>query len=318
MAEDTWVLNEKRMDERGFLDHCLSLMEERTRMLEFELNRFRDGLLVCVYDQPDRLQHMFWRVEDTGHPAYREDLAKQYGHVIGDVYERLDHVVGKVRAAHPDADLLVMSDHGCKSFRRAFHVNRWLAERGFLAHRSTGNANDPDQLHFEGVDWSKTQAYALGLVGIFINLRGRESQGSVTYGQQREKVIAELVEQLMDFKDPETGERVVNRAIAREAAYRGPHIPDAPDLILAYNAGYRASWQTALGGIPAPTLEDNLMAWSGDHCIDASLVPGVLLSTRKLGTSTPHIMDIAPSVLSFFGLSPDTAHEGASFWAGTA
>lgn len=315
MAEDTWVLNEKRIDEDGFLAHCQQLIAERTRMLDFELGRFKEGLLICVYDQPDRLQHMFWRVEDAGHPAYRAELAERYGNVLRDLYGQLDTIVGSVRRAQPDADLMVMSDHGCKSFRRAFHVNRWLAGQGYLVHHTSTPGDDPERLHFEGVDWSRTQAYALGLVGIYVNLRGREACGSVAYGTDAERVKCEIRERLSALRDPTTGEAVVNRVLLREEIYRGPQIPDAPDLILAYNAGYRASWQTALGGAPATSLEDNLLAWSGDHCIDARLVPGVLLSTRRIESASTHIMDIAPSVLAYFGLDADSRHEGKSFWS---
>jgi predicted AlkP superfamily phosphohydrolase/phosphomutase len=313
MAEDTWVLNEARMDEDGFLAHCNGLISERTRMLEHELARFSEGLLVCVYDQPDRLQHMFWRVEDAGHPAHTPALAARYGRVLPDLYERLDDIVGLVRQRHPEADLMVMSDHGCKSFRRAFHVNRWLADNGYLTIDAASGA-EGDRLDFAGVDWPRTRAYAIGLVGLFINLRGREGRGSVTFGSTADALKAELIAKLEALVDPATGVRAINRVLTREFAFRGPEVPDAPDLVLAYNAGYRASWQTALGGIPAPVFEDNTMAWSGDHCIDASLVPGVLLSTLPLTTTAPHIMDIAPSVLRYFGRPADPAHEGRGFW----
>jgi predicted AlkP superfamily phosphohydrolase/phosphomutase len=311
MAEDTWVLNERRMDEDAFIAQCYSLLDERTRMFDFELARLVDGLLVCVYDQPDRLQHMFWRVEDARHPAHRTDMAQRYGNVLRDLYAYLDGIVGRALRAHPEATLVVMSDHGCKPFRRAFHVNRWLAEEGYVTLRGD---YDGARLHCEDMVLTGTRAYAMGLVGIFLNLRGRESQATVSIGAEANALKRELADKLERLIDPQTGERVVNRAIPREEIYRGPHVPDAPDLILAYNAGYRASWQTALGGVPAVVLEDNLMAWSGDHCIDASLVPGVLLSNRALGNATPHLMDIAPSVLAHFSCAPDVAHEGRSIW----
>lgn len=316
MAEDTWVLNENRMGEDGFLAHCQALLAERTRMLDFELERFTEGLLVCVYDQPDRLQHMFWRVEDSTHPAHDADLARRYGHVLGDLYGELDDIVGRVRARHPDAEVLVMSDHGCKSFRRAFHINRWLAKHGYLSLRPDWQptADDADGLYLQGVDLTRTQVYAMGLVGIYLNLRGRERDGIVYLGEESAALKKEIAQKLLDLRDPRDDQPVLRRVLDRDEIYRGPHVPDAPDLILAYHAGYRASWQTALGGTPAAVLEDNLLAWSGDHCIDPTLVPGILLSTRALREGAHHIMDIAPSVQRFFGLTPSEAIEGHSFW----
>jgi predicted AlkP superfamily phosphohydrolase/phosphomutase len=317
MAEDTWVLNERRMDEDGFLASCGHLMDERERMLDFELARFRNGLLVCVFDQPDRMQHMFWRVEDAAHPAHDPALATRYKGVLEALYERLDRIVGRVTSAHPDANLIVMSDHGCKPFRRAFHVNRWLAENGYLAidPRATAAGHVDDGLYLRSVDLERTRAYALGLSGIYLNLRGRERNGIVTAGAEAERVKRSIAAELAAIRDPADDSAVVNRVLRREEVFNGPATPDAPDLVVCYCAGYRASWQTALGGVPDCILEDNLLAWSGDHCIDPDLVPGVILSDRPLSTQPLHLVDIASSVRAYFGLAPDSALEGRNIWA---
>jgi len=53
---------------------------------------------------------------------------------------------------------------------------------------------------------------------------------------------------------------------------------ETPDLVVGYERGYRASWQTTLGAVPIELLEPNRQKWSGDHCIDPALVPGVLFA----------------------------------------
>jgi predicted AlkP superfamily phosphohydrolase/phosphomutase len=315
MAEDTWVLNERRMGEEGFLASCENILLERERMLDFELARFRDGLLVCVFDQPDRMQHMFWRVEDAAHPAHDPALSARYKDVLAQVYQRLDGILGKAIATHPDANVIVLSDHGCKPFRRALHINRWLASNGFLVLDPALSRGKADDLYLGAVDFSRTEAYALGLSGIYLNLRGRESGGIVAVGDAAQRIKREIAAGLEGLQDPESGASVITRVLFREDTFDGPATPDAPDLIVCYREGYRASWQTALGGVPETTFEDNLLAWSGDHCIDPDLVPGVVLSDRSLSSRPLHLVDIAPSVHAYFGLPRDDNHQGRPIWA---
>ncbi|CAN7512226.1 alkaline phosphatase family protein [Mesorhizobium caraganae] len=315
MAEDTWVLNERRMDEEGFLASCQSILAERERMLDFELGRLHSGLLVCVFDQPDRMQHMFWRVEDEAHPAHEPAISARYRDVLEQLYERLDGILGRTIDAHPDAHILVMSDHGCKPFRRAIHVNRWLADNGFLAFDPTSSIDAASDYDLNAANFSQTRAYALGLSGIYLNLRGRESRGIVRAGTEAESVKREIASGLEALKDPKDGAAVITRVLLREDIFDGPATPDAPDLIVCYCEGYRASWQTALGAAPKEIFEDNLLAWSGDHCIDPALVPGVLLSNQPLTRGPLTLVDIAPSLHAYFGIPRDAGHTGRQIWA---
>ena len=84
--------------------------------------------------------------------------------------------------------------------------------------------------------------------------------------------------------------------------YTGPYKNESPDLIVGYNRGYRASWETAVGQVTDKIFHDNTKAWSGDHCIDHSLVPGVLFCNRPIATEQARLMDIGPTVLDMFGV----------------
>jgi hypothetical protein len=89
----------------------------------------------------------------------------------------------------------------------------------------------------------------------------------------------------------------------RDVVYKGPYRENAPDLIIGYAEGYRAGWDSVKGKVTEAELEDNRKAWSGDHCVDPLLVPGVLFSNRKMDCDHPAIIDVAPTVLAWFGLS---------------
>ena len=92
--------------------------------------------------------------------------------------------------------------------------------------------------------------------------------------------------------------------------YRGPYAENAPDLLVGYGAGYRASWDSVMGKVTSKIFEDNLKAWSGDHCIDPRLVPGVLFSSHKFVEEKHAIVDVAPTILKLFGLALPSYFDG--------
>jgi predicted AlkP superfamily phosphohydrolase/phosphomutase len=175
-------------------------------------------------------------------------------------------------------------------------LNNWLQEQGFLALK-------PDT---EEIDWSRTKAYAMGLNALYVNLAGRERFGIVQPGEERNAVIQRLREGLLAPRDPTNGSVVVETVSDTNAA--------SPDLIVGYARGYRASWQTGIGGFSNMVLEDNVDAWGADHCINAADGPGVLFSTRKLRLSDPALKDLPVSLLELFGLKPATGMTGRSVY----
>ncbi len=228
--------------------------------------------------------------------------------VIEDLYKRMDGLVGRVAAGLGKRGVLfVMSDHGFKSFRRGVNLNSWLHQNGYLA-LATGRTESGEW--FKDVDWTRTKAYALGLGGLYLNLKGRESQGIVGPGAEAAALKAELGRKLGAIKDGGNGPAAITRVYDREAVYAGPYKDNAPDLIIGYNEGYRASWDGVTGVVNAIVIEDNTKAWSGDHCIDPALVPGVLFSNLKIKRPDPSIMDVAPTVLELFGIAPPAHMDG--------
>ena len=299
LAEDTWALNEGVLDEEAFLQQAYLNCDERERMLFSMLDKTKNGLCVCVFDTTDRVQHMFFRCLDETHPANRGKETAKYAHVIEELYQHVDTILGRVMTRiDDDTVLLVMSDHGFTQFKRGVNINTWLLQHGYLVLKE-GHTTSGDW--FEAVDWQRTKAYSLGLIGLFINRKGREACGIVAEGEELNRLKQELIAQLTGLVDDETGDIAIRELIDTEAIQAGPYVYDAPDLLLGYNAGYRNSWAGAKGGVSASVFEDNTKHWSGDHCVDPRLVPGILFCNRPIQTATPDIKDIAPTVLHLFG-----------------
>jgi len=293
MAEDTWALNEGVIDEAAFLDQAWMTLAEREAMFENALANTRRGVVACVFDTSDRVQHMFFRhLNGEGDARWRGTIEQMYA--------RMDALAGKaMRRVDAQTVLMVLSDHGFCHFDRAVNLNSWLHQNGYLALR---DGRTESGRYFEGVDWSRTRAYFLGLSGIYLNLRGREAQGIVAPGDEAEALKAELIARLAGLRDEGRGAVAMRNVYATDRLYRGPYLDAAPDLIAGFDAGYRISWEAALGQVTAEIITDNRKAWSGDHCVDPLLVPGVLFCSRHIADPDPGIEDMAPTALDLFGL----------------
>jgi predicted AlkP superfamily phosphohydrolase/phosphomutase len=280
-------------------------------MMLYELDRLDDGLFFCLFDTPDRLAHMFWRFDDVEAQPERGE-AEIGWHAIQEHYRACDAIVGKAIQQMDDQSLMiVLSDHGMNTFRRGVHLNTWLYQNGLLALKEGITPGELAGDFLRGVDWSQTRAYALGLGGIYLNLKDREGQGVVT-ADESESLKDSIVRELTGLVDRERGNIAVRSVVTREQIYSGPYAAEAPDLLVNFASGYRVSWGTPLGGVPAGLFEDNPKKWSGDHAIDPALVPGVLFMNRPIRSDKPNLVDLAPTVLDALGVPVGSTMEGSA------
>jgi predicted AlkP superfamily phosphohydrolase/phosphomutase len=302
LSEDNWALNEKVLSDANFIQQSIDTDAERQKMFLDSLDKIRRGLCVCVFDGMDRIQHTFWRDIDEKHPAYGQSRQDQEQNTIERLYQRMDSLVGKTldRCKAKDTVLMVISDHGFNSFRYGIDLNRWLEENGYLKLKRWGR----NKKGLIGIDWSETRAFAICLAGIYLNLKGREARGIVDPGDEASRLREEIAGKLIKLTDPaRADQRVVKRVYNALRIYHGPYKDEAPDLIVGFNKGYRTSWASATGGVTDRIFHENTKAWSGDHCVDHSLVPGVLFCNRHIETENSRLIDIGPTVLDMFGVT---------------
>ena len=301
MPEETSALSSGVFNDEDFLRQATLVAEENRRQYRHVLEHFDDGFLFYYFGNLDLVSHMMWRTMDSTHPAHDPVADAPYRNVIEELYVEADDIVGEtLQSMGDDATLIVMSDHGFASWTRAFNLNSWLRANGYIAFR-----NRSDQVgtgFFENVDWSRTQAYAIGFNSVYINLRGRERVGSVPR-QQRRLVLDEIARNLVRFVDPKTGKRAITKVYRRDEVYqdRG-HLDIGPDLIVGFARGVRGSDESALGTITREIITDNTGKWSGDHLMDHEAVPGVLFTNRPLQRAASSLKELGAAVLAEFGI----------------
>lgn len=316
LPEDTKALEEGILGDADYIGQARLIFDERMAQLRHELARFRTldrGFLFFYFNTPDQSCHMFWRALDAESPLH--DEAAAHAGRVREIYANCDRALGEVVAATDDGRTLIaaMSDHGFAPYNRSFHVNTWLLQNGYLALRP--GVQPEDVSYLTGVDWASTKAYALGINGLYVNLRGREKRGAVGQGAERDALLAELTAKLQAVTDPASGRPAIKYAYRTDRIYSGPYAKQAPDVIIGYHRGFRGSNESALGEIPPEPFADNLLKWSGDHCMAADEVPGILAANRPIAVADPELLDMAPTILRRFGLEPPAEMKGRDVFA---
>jgi predicted AlkP superfamily phosphohydrolase/phosphomutase len=287
MPEDTKAVTENRLDESIFLEQIKQIEEERNKMFFYEFERFNEGVYTFVFDAGDRLKHIFWNNKTISKEI--EDYYIGKDRLVGDVISKLDD----------NTKLIIFSDHGFSNFDRQVNINSWLVSEGYMKDKETGGKL------FGFVDWNKTKAYSLGFTSVYLNLKARESNGIV---DDRDELTKEIIDKLKKLKDNK--KNVFTNVYDGRKVYKGKYAHLAPDIVVGFSPGYRMSWKSAIGALDKEIISDNEGKWKGDHLIDRSHVPGVLFTNFKINKKNPNIMDVAPTVLKLFNVTPPESMDG--------
>lgn len=306
--QDTKALSYGIFSDDEFFEQGKIVLGESVRAFENQFDKFQEGMFFFYFSNIDQTSHMMWRMMDSAHPQYVADADPATKESVYYFYRAMDEVLKRVLSkADADTTLILLSDHGFAPFTREINVSTWLVENGYTA------VSEPDKLEesvfYDHVDWRKTKAYVMGLNGIYLNLKGREKQGSVAPAEA-DGLIKEIIAKLKTLTDPATGAPVFADVYDARRIYSGPYLSLAPDIVLGYQRGYRISDEAVLGKFPKEIVRDRKDKWSADHCMDCSLVPGILFSNKRITRPDPGLWDLAPSILQAFGLAAPKEMDG--------
>ncbi len=306
--EDTKALSNGIFSNEEFLSQSKYVLHERLKAFHHEFSQFQEGFFFFYFSSVDQNSHVMWRDMDPTHPLYEPNASREAKEAVYYFYRAMDDVLRQIFAKMDGTStFMLLSDHGFAPFRREFHLSTWLVENGYTV------LTDPEKMHesefYDYVDWSKTKAFALGLNGLYINLYGREANGSVPPAEY-EQIKKDIQAKLNEVRDPETGEKIITRAYDSREIYSGPYMALAPDIVVGYRSGYRISDEAVLGKFPRGIVGDRTDKWAADHCMDPIVVPGLLMSNKEIRHPKPGLWDLAPTIIKNFGLTVPKEMDG--------
>ncbi len=293
-----------------------SVFKESKALFEFELERFlqmKKSMLFFYFSSIDQGSHIYWALTDPKHPNYNAAESKRYGDQIGEMYHKFDKIVGDTVKKVPEGThIMILSDHGFAPLRRKVSINNILYDNKFIKFDEEPDYSDSYCIPLMA-DWEQTRAFSLGLNGIYLNISGREPSGIIEPGEKQE-VMKNIQKLLLNYKDPDTGEKPVGKVFITEDIYAKDNLIMGPDILIGFNRGYALDSGTALGGLrKGGAVSDNKSRWTGDHIIDPHQVPALLLTSFKLPVKkVPSIWDIAPTILKIFGIDDYDKMRGKS------
>jgi predicted AlkP superfamily phosphohydrolase/phosphomutase len=307
--EDYQARQTSVFDNGEFVRQATLVLEERLALFNYALQNYDDGLLFFYFSSSDLQSHLLWWNGDEPHPTRELPETQDCFAHVKRLYQRLDAVIGDVFDRYgSQATIIVMSDHGFANWGRQFNLNSWLRDAGYLS-----LAPECTSIMGDGVNWGETAAYGLGINGLYLNLKGRERDGIIEPGAPQQALLTELAQRLEAVED--NGRRVIRKAYRADQVYHGNATALAPDLIVGYHRGYRASWESVGGKLTEEIFYDNNKPWSADHCAAAEEVPGVLFCNRPIRRSNPALIDVAPGILAEFGLATPSSMAGVSIFS---
>ena len=169
----------------------------------------------------DRIGHFLWDAyEDENHEFHTQFL---------DYFKRIDEFIGEISNKMSNDDSLVMlSDHGMGLSKTNVIVNAVLKKHGFL------ELEDAERINHNHIK-PESRAFALDPGRIYLHKENKYPKGSVKK-EDEEKILKELTVIFQDLE--KDGKKVVKKIFRKEDVYSGPHMDDAPDLILLPNRGF--------------------------------------------------------------------------------
>lgn len=311
-SDDTKALQHNDLTEELFLQEALANMAFQGLVVLDEFDAGQFDLFIAGWTSTDRVAHMFWRYSDKEHPKHEADAPERFRRAVETLYAQMDTIVGEIaRRLQPNDLLMILSDHGFKSFHTQFSVNTWLVRNGYLAvkdQRDNAEAFTDDKF-LQGFDWSRSKAYGLGLGSVFLNLRGREGKGIVP-PEDADALLKEIRERLIDVKEPESGKPILHDVYLARDVYRGDCLSEAPDMQLGFRDGFQMNKASASGAAPKNIFSPNDDKWSGEHAAaDVHHAHGILFCNRPL-LDNPAIVDIGVTALNKLNIDVPQDYEG--------
>jgi predicted AlkP superfamily phosphohydrolase/phosphomutase len=330
-----YVIEPERIpDKHARAEEFRRAIDTRERALQYLMKQGAWDFLMVVFSVLDRAQHDYWADMDPAHPRHDPKTPAEFREFIYEIYQKLDSAVGRLVERLPaDARVLIVSDHGFCAELFEVRVNELLASAGLLAFKSpssrkrrarvrefkekiarrlsplSSNGNSLERkveyggAFLDEIDWSRTRAFFAQDKGVWVNFAGRESEGIVG-DSEFDDVVDEARCALLELASPEDGQRVFERVMTRDEAFKGAWSKRLPDLVMTprrdeYVYNERPSYGEVI--VPADST-------TGTHSRDGIFIAwGSGINGDAVFDNQPNLRDVGPTALASIG-SPLTSN----------
>lgn len=273
---DSWRARRSREE---LLDDFEVTLRKRKEAIVHFLDTEPWDFFMALIMETDRLHHFMWEVVDNGASGERDKFLA--------CYHQIDEALGEIVAKlGPDVTLMMMSDHGFCTLNKEVYLNHWLEQEGWL------KFNGGEGTSLKDMD-SESLAYSLDPGRFYLNLEGREPRGTVKLGSESKQARQKLASALMALKDPESGEKIIDRVHEREEIYSGLHCNRAPDLVAVPRRGFDLKGALGKGSL---TGRETLV---GMHTYDDAFL---FVQGQKIIKEDLEIIDVMPTILRLMGV----------------
>ncbi|PGF17838.1 nucleotide pyrophosphatase [Natrinema sp. CBA1119] len=261
-------------DKSDFIEDAHATVDAQYEAFQHYIEEDDWDLFFGVFMTTDRVNHFLFKdYERDG--EYRDEFIE--------FYRKVDDYIGRLRDSLPeDVTLIVASDHGFTSLDYEVHFNEWLREEGWLSF----GTDEPEEL---GDIADDAKAYSFIPGRFYINLEGREPRGAVPEDEY-DAVRDELKADLEALEGP-NGNKVVDRVVEKEEAFRGDHADIAPDLVAIPTNGFDLK-----SGFKADSEIFTTGPRNGMHSFDDTSLyidsPDATIEDADLFDITPTILDL--------------------------
>jgi predicted AlkP superfamily phosphohydrolase/phosphomutase len=224
------------VDENAYVDDMDYQAKWLGKATQYLMKNNNWDLYMTQWHGIDNTEHAFLRYDDSTLSENEKQVGEKVtlkSYEIADKY--VEDIMNGIANSPNNKDIhtIVISDHGQVMGKRRFFINAYLYEKGFIKLK-----RDPQTRKIE-IDWKNTRAFAQGMVSVYINLKGREPEGSVNPGKEFEEVTKELINILYDVKDPKTNQRPIILALSnQDGDFIGLSGDLVGDVIVAANPVY--------------------------------------------------------------------------------
>jgi predicted AlkP superfamily phosphohydrolase/phosphomutase len=300
-------VREFRSDKKdSILKEIFEMTRKRFQLARYLLAEKEWDYFMMVEIGVDRIQHAFWACMDKTHRYYRP--GNSHENAILDYYRLIDAEIGELlKFADKSTTVFVVSDHGVQKMEGSICINEWLIREGYLSLLEMPTT--PTPFAKLKVDWSKTKAWGDGgyYSRIFLNLKGREPQGTVDAGEY-DQLRSELIEKIEAIPD-EKGLPIGTKVFRPEELYQTRN-GVAPDLMVYFG---KLAWRSAgtVGRDSIHTFENDTGPDDANHGQYGIFIAAPAGSNGTTGRLQGlEIQDIAPTILKILDVSIPGDMEG--------